>query len=210
MQMPQPIDSAQMKDRPYSRKEVMTIIKSVLGSIEQDHEPSRKLHAELTSLAGYIDSMRSELAQLRSIEISHNHIPTATDELDAVVEETAKATGSIMDACDVIEAIAGGLEDTAAGGDLSKAVTSIYEACTFQDITGQRITKVVKTLKNIEGKVSEIIAAFGHEMTAASPTAPTAETAKPAATGDGLLNGPQLNGAAVSQAEIDKLLASFD
>jgi chemotaxis protein CheZ len=205
MQMPQPIDSAQMKDRPYSRKEVMTIIKSVLGSIEQDHEPSRKLHEELTSLAGYIDSMRSELAQLRSIEISHNHIPTATDELDAVVEETAKATGAIMDACDVIEAIAGGLEDTAVGGDLSKAVTSIYEACTFQDITGQRITKVVKTLKNIEGKVSEIIAAFGHEM-----AAPITETAKPAATGDGLLNGPQLNGAAVSQAEIDKLLASFD
>jgi chemotaxis protein CheZ len=145
--------------------------------------------------------MRSELAQLRSIEISHNHIPTATDELDAVVSETAKATGTIMDACEKIEKISGEL-GAPAGPELASSVTSIYEACGFQDITGQRITKVVKTLKHIEAKVSEIISAFGH--THPGIIAPAKEEEK------NLLNGPQLKNTASSQEDIDKLLASFD
>lgn len=195
-------ETSNLKDRAYSRKEVMEIIRSVLGTIDKDSAESAKLHSELSTLAAYIENMRSELAQLRSIEISHNHIPTATDELDAVVGETAKATGTIMDICDKIERIAG---DVGAphGPELSAAVTSIYEACTFQDITGQRINKVVKTLKNIESKVTEIVNAFGHTQ-APGISAPDAKE------DGGLLNGPQLNGPKTSQEEIDKLLASFD
>lgn len=196
----QQTETAKLKDRAYSRKEVMEIIRSVLGSIDRDSAESEKLHSELSKLSSYIENMRSELAQLRSIEISHNHIPTATDELDAVIGETAKATGTIMDACEKIEKLAA---DAPKGGEIATVVTEIYEACSFQDITGQRINKVVKTLKHIETKVSEIIAAFGHQPAGASAT--------PAKKEDGgLLNGPQLKGPATSQEEIDKLLASFD
>ena len=194
-------EAAKLKDRAYSRKEVVEIIRSVLGGIDKDSEESSKLHSELTTLAAYIENMRSELAQLRSIEISHNHIPTATDELDAVVGETAKATGAIMDACDRMQEIAGTMP-AATGAEINGLVTSIYEACSFQDITGQRITKVVKTLKHIENKVSEIISAFGHAQPAAAVPAAKEES--------GLLNGPQLKGPASSQEDIDKLLASFD
>ena len=35
-------------------------------------------------------------------------------------------------------------------------VTRIYEACSFQDITGQRIGKVVTALKAIEGRVQQV------------------------------------------------------
>jgi chemotaxis protein CheZ len=197
----QQTEAEKLKDRAYSRKEVVDIIRSVLGTINTDSAESSKLHKELSSLATYIESMRSELAQLRSIEISHNHIPTATDELDAVVAETAKATGAIMDACEKIEKIAGDVP-APAGPELASVVTGIYEACSFQDITGQRISKVVKTLKNIESKVSEIINAFGHTQ-APGITAPAKEES-------GLLNGPQLKGPATAQEDIDKLLASFD
>jgi len=194
--------TAQLKDRAYSRKEVVDIIRSVLSTIDTNSDPNAKLHKELTALAEYIDNMRSELAQLRSIEISHNHIPSASDELDAVVGETAAATGAIMDACEKIEGIAGKMP--AAEGDvLAKAVTSIYEACSFQDITGQRINKVVKTLKNIESKVNEIISAFSGSGQQPQSAADQKESGS-------LLNGPQLKGAATSQEEIDKLLASFD
>ena len=44
---------------------------------------------------------------------------------------------------------------------LQDATTRIYEACSFQDITGQRITKVVAALKAIEAKVAQIVATFG-------------------------------------------------
>jgi chemotaxis protein CheZ len=202
MKSSQQAEAVKLNDRAYSRKEVVDIIRSVLGTIDRNNEPTAKLHSELSTIAAYIENMRSELAQLRSIEISHNHIPAASDELDAVVEETAKATGTIMDACEKIEGIAGGLSSPT-NGDLSNAVTSVYEACSFQDITGQRITKVVKTLKHIESKVVEIIAAFGHAGQPASSDAETAEREK------SLLNGPQLKGGGTSQEEIDKLLASF-
>lgn len=190
-------------DRPYSRKEVVQIIQSVMSNVGAETEMARKLQEELKVLSHYIENMRSELAQLRSIEISHKHIPTATDELDAVVGETATATGTIMDACEKVEKIGEkiGGDD---GSQLSAIVTSVYEACSFQDITGQRITKVVKTLKNIEAKVGEILSAFGHSIPGSAPAAPSLpEKAS-------LLNGPQLKGPSVSQAEIDKLLADFD
>lgn len=193
-----------MNERPYSRKEVVNIIQSVLGNIGKDTDATRKLHDDLSSLATYIQNMRAELAQLRSNEISHNHIPSATDELDAVVGETAKATGTIMDSCDKIEHLGEALNDKARE-ELMGAITAIYEACSFQDITGQRITKVVKTLKNIENKVAEILSAFGHgdETSTTATVAVNAELPS-------LLNGPQLNGPATNQDEIDRLLASFD
>jgi chemotaxis protein CheZ len=190
-------------DRPYSREEVVLILQSVMHSTGGETESARKIQTELKVLHDYIEGMRSELAQMRSIEISHTHIPSATDELDAVVEETAKATSAIMDACEQIDNAAREI-----GGDkapaISTAVTAIYEACSFQDITGQRINKVVKALKKIEGKVEDILSAFGHAI----PEGP-AERIK-AEADDPLLEGPQLNGPAVDQSEIDRLLAEFD
>jgi chemotaxis protein CheZ len=202
MKPSQQTEAEKLKERAYSRKEVVDIIRSVLSTIDRESEPTARLHNELSTIVTYIENMRSELAQLRSIEISHNHIPAASDELDAVVEETAKATGTIMDACEKIEGIAGGLSSPA-NGELSNAVTSVYEACGFQDITGQRITKVVKTLKHIESKVVEIISAFGHAGQAAPSVAAITEREK------GLLNGPQLRGGGASQEDIDRLLSSF-
>lgn len=194
-----------IKERPYSRKEVVDILQSALASVKRNSAEDTALHDSLASLATYIEGLRSELAQLRSIEISHNHIPTAHDELDAVVAETAKATGTIMDACDKIQAAAAGLPPENEGA-IGNAVTEIYEACSFQDITGQRITKVIKALKNIEKKVADILEAFGHAHPASN------QTEAPAVKKDdgGLLNGPQLGGPAVNQDEIDRLLASFD
>ena len=60
---------------------------------------------------------------------------------------------------------------------LQEATTRIYEACSFQDITGQRITKVVATLKTIEAKVAGIVSTFGGDCEApAAPRAPDAQS----------------------------------
>ena len=81
------------------------------------------------------------------------------------------------------------------------AVVSIFEACNFQDITGQRITKVVRTLKHIEGKIEVLIQALGEEVQKSHRSAAAADPNNE----DSLLNGPQLQGKAISQAEIDAL-----
>ena len=140
---------------------------------------------------------------MRVDDITDNHIPFATDELDAIVEHTATATNAILSSCETLDDVAGSVTGEPAT-KLQDATTRIYEACSFQDITGQRITKVVATLKTIEAKVAQIVATFGGGERAASVevAAEADETA--------LLNGPQHPAIAMDQSDIDRLLASFE
>ena len=85
-------------------------------------------------------------------DITDRDIPFATDELDAIVEHTAAATHAILESCEMLDAVSASVSGEPAA-KLQDAMTRIYEACSFQDITGQRITKVVTTLKMIEAKV---------------------------------------------------------
>jgi chemotaxis protein CheZ len=158
-------------------------------------------------LQSIIEEARSDIGAARASEISGKHIPTATDELDAIVEATAEATGKIMDSCDIIVEKASEAGD--AGAVITDEVMKVYEACSFQDITGQRITKVVSTLKTIEEKVQAIMGALGETLPVVEQA--EGEEEEDMRVGDErLLNGPQMADAAISQDEIDKLLADFD
>jgi len=158
----------------------------------------RRLFNELTRLARFIEAAKRDIAAMHPDEIRKKHLPTATDELDAIVAATAEATGAILDSAEKLTAIGAGA-DPALREQITEQATRIFEACSFQDITGQRITKVVKTLKQIEAKVGDLVQAFGD----APPPAPGA---KPAGNDEAaLLNGPQLPQNAVSQSDIDAL-----
>jgi chemotaxis protein CheZ len=181
------------------------IVHALLGSVSGDISAADlRLYHELSSLADYIHSARAEIAALRPDEIRSDFIPTATDELDAIVGATEAATNTILDAAEKLEGLLPVLEPDIAER-LTEVTTSIYESCNFQDLTGQRITKVVRMLKAIEERVDTLIQVFGPEMT---PAAQPVE--KAALTDEDLLNGPQLPDNATNQAEIDRLLASFD
>jgi chemotaxis protein CheZ len=186
---------------------VAEVVRSVLTSMHGDLVSGEvSLLSEVEALGRTISSAKAEIAALRVDDINVSHIPFATDELDAIVAHTASATNAILACCETLDEVG-----TAASGEmaakLTDVTTRIYEACSFQDITGQRITKVVATLKAIEEKVASIIAAFGDrsEMTAAP-----LPVASSVVTEASLLNGPQLPAAAMDQSEIDRLLASFD
>ena len=176
-----------------------------------------KVLAELGDLAKVIRDAKREIRQIRPDDVKKEYLPKAADELDAVVEATADATNTIMDACEIIEGVMGGV-DADVSNALMDATTRIYEACTFQDITGQRITKVVGTMKHIEERIDALVAAFGGApkgkgkaaKKAPAKKTPQSKEAKKAISDADLLEGPQLGGNAKSQAEIDDLLASFD
>jgi chemotaxis protein CheZ len=188
----------------YGRDEVVHIINSVIGKIEQVEEGARDLiYQELHELKQIIDDARKAMGASRPADIGNKHIPAATDELDAVIKATAEASGTIMDSCEIITHTAG-----VAGGEteavIGTEVTKIYEACSFQDITGQRITKVLGMLKDIDSKVEKLMAAIGGEKLSASDEEEVLQ-------GDAaLLSGPQMPEHAISQDEIDRLLAEFD
>jgi chemotaxis protein CheZ len=185
---------------------VSEVVRAVLTTMSGDLSAQEtSLLAEVEELGRTIASAKAEIAALRVDDITHNHIPFATDELDAIVEHTATATNAILNSCETLDAVAGGLTGDAAA-QLQDATTRIYEACSFQDITGQRITKVVATLKTIEAKVAQIVDTFGSSSNASAE--PPVVVEEPAEAS--LLNGPQHPTMAMDQSDIDKLLASFE
>jgi chemotaxis protein CheZ len=76
---------------------------------------------------------------------------------------------------------------------------SIIEACAFQDLTGQRMTKVVETLMTLEDRLGTLAAVLGDIGDEAPPEERPAN--------DILLNGPVMPGEGVDQDEIDKLFS---
>ena len=162
-------------------------------------------------------AIKQEILELRPDEISQEHLPAASIELDAIVSATENATNAIMESAEAIEAIG-----TELGGDandrLIDATTRIFEACSFQDITGQRIGKVVRALREIETKIDDLLGVFGEE----DDDARQARLVRHSAANDGaadnegqdaisdadLLDGPQLPENAISQDDIDNLFAN--
>ena len=186
---------------------VAEVVSAVLGTMHGDlSRTEATLLSEVEQIGRTIANAKQEIASLQVEDINGTFIPSATDELDAIVEATARATNEILDACETFESISAELGGEAAE-KLQDATTRIYEACSFQDITGQRITKIVTTLKTIEERIGAIVNTFSDRLPGeARQKAPAPEPTGEAA----LLNGPQLPGNGVDQAEIDRLLASFD
>ncbi len=186
-------------------EDIGEIVRSLLGTLSGEMSAADlKLYQELEALADYIHRAKAELAQLRTDDLQSRYIASATDELDAIVGATENATNTILDAAEKIEEISREA-DPALAAKLSEATTAIFEASNFQDITGQRITKVVKALKHIEERIEGLVSAFGPEIAAhrAAEKGPAAAGDKP--SDEDLLNGPQLPEAAHDQAAIDAL-----
>jgi len=189
---------------PVSREEIETVVRAVFATLHGDlSSRDTELLAEVEELGRTIAAAKAEIAALRVDDITVSQIPSATDELDAIVSHTAAATNAILESCEALDTLGASMKGKQAD-ILAEATTRIYEACSFQDITGQRIGKVVGTLQAIEAKVAHIVEAFGDPS--AAPLHNAASTHGEAA----LLNGPQLPMTAMDQSEIDRLLASFE
>ena len=194
-------------NKSVGRDQVATIINSVVSKVESQENVCRDtIFNELKSLQDVINDARAEVGASGMSAINSTYIPTATDELDAIVEATATATGTIMDACEQVENHSEPLGEP--GQIITAEITKIYEACSFQDITGQRITKVVSTLREIEDRVGNLMKVISDAMPGVIDKTEGAATEKAADINDEstLLNGPQAAEQAVSQDDIDALL----
>ncbi len=175
---------------------------------------NQRLHADIEALAEYINTAKAEISEIRADKINSEYLPEASDQLSAIVGATEQATNDIFEAVESIEELTPTMTPEQAE-QVSQAVTRVYEACSFQDITGQRITKIVAALQNIESRVGALLQVFGEDA-GATTTGVETGAEKPAATSpdarsdEDLMNGPQLPGNANNQDDIDALLASFD
>ncbi|HKG00041.1 MAG: protein phosphatase CheZ [Xanthobacteraceae bacterium] len=163
-----------------------------------------KVYGELREIAGYIESMRQEIGVLQVNDLKNSRIPSAGEELDAIVKSTEKATNTIMECAETL--MAADASDPAAFKALvDEKMLVIFEACSFQDITGQRIAKVVETLQHIETRVAR----FADVMRAKDLDGylNDAERARAERKQKLMIHGPQLDGRGNVQNQIDELFA---
>jgi chemotaxis protein CheZ len=192
------------------RKEKASLSFQDIGAIFMGMAPEAQLSAspqfqqEISRLAHYITDAKQEIFALSPHEKPEDALTDASLHLDEVIKATEKATNIIMDATDLIQHASAGI-----GGETEKQIMDathrIYDSCNFQDITGQRINRVMKLLANIEDRIGKLNDMFGTYCPISSsklmPLSPINDR--------DLLNGPQLSEKAPSQAEIDMLFASL-
>lgn len=170
----------------------------------------KRLKSELFGLFNYVRRIRGEIAAIKAPETDSDYFVDMADQLDAIVGGTERATDEIMENAETIDSVVqevlDKIEDPNARAKLaglSDNVSAIFEACSFQDITGQRVTKVVKSVKFIEERMNALIAVWGEAQIAETKRQGT----KPEPKGDAaLLHGPQLDGQGIDQTEVDNLM----
>ena len=160
---------------------------------------------EMREIADYITAMKREIGSLQVNEIKNRRIPAAGQELEAIVQATETATHTIMECAEAVMAAPAG-EPRSYKALVDEKMLVVFEACSFQDITGQRIAKVVETLQHIEARVTR----FADAVRAQDIAAPLSEAERARAERKArlLLHGPQLAGEGIDQGAVDILLES--
>ena len=197
------LEQNKSRDDKVSLTDVMHLAEVMSGSMHDFLATVQPAVTEELKLIGKeIARMKQEISQLRANDMTGNKIPDAGRELDAIVEATEDATNTIMEAAE--EIMGADPSDADAYQELvSNKMISIFEACTFQDITGQRISKVVTTLNYIDERVSSFIE---HLRIPGDLDAEVEESDEDRRKRELILHGPQHSGEGVSQDDIDSML----
>ena len=188
------------REHPVSIRDIASVTEVLISAVRRYFtDLDTSIYRELNQLSAHITETKTEIADLRPGEIKAQ-IPVAGDQLGAIVKSTELATNTIMEAAE--EIMAGSGDDAAAHrAAVEDACMRIFEACSFQDITGQRVTKVVKTLSHIDERLTTLLEALGAEL-ADIPVEPESQPEGDAA----LMTGPALEGEGIDQDEVDALL----
>jgi chemotaxis regulatin CheY-phosphate phosphatase CheZ len=175
-------------------------------------QPASPHHGEIMQALGALQAMmrapRPPITTARpdgaAAELRAAHLTRIADELDAVTAGTTAATQKILTAAEEIDQLADKLSAALKGKveqdlarDISDLVIRIFEACNFQDLIGQRVGKVLATLKLIEDNIAG---------------APNATKTAPAPGEDAAphLHGPRLDRdqGHVAQSDIDAMFGT--
>jgi chemotaxis protein CheZ len=173
------------------------------------HRPALDTDAVLAKLR----HVKHEIDALDGKVMGTPELSRLSRELGAVAEDAERATQLILNAAENIEDAANSLsaslkreQEQALALDIQDHVLRIFEACNFQDLGGQRIAKVLTTLKFIEERFARMAAVVGGiEAVKLSHTAASGQPSRPTA-----LHGPKLDHDRdhVSQNDVDRLLAA--
>lgn len=196
---------------------ILQAVEKLHDAVMNQQRDSNDEHARMgiLEMAKAIAKTRSEIAAMRT-DGDYDHLSVASEEMDAIVHSTENATNDILQAAEKIQEVAWHLREKGASEasceEIDNSATDIYMACSFQDLTGQRTTKVIRVLQYLEARINSMIEIWGladdEELLATtgkakSNASPTSLDERPDAH---LLNGPQATNLALGQDNIDALL----
>jgi chemotaxis protein CheZ len=189
----------------------MAETQAMLETYRAQIEQCEKLKVELDLIHDAISRTKREIAVLHGKSFNGEEMAKVNGELGAVVGGTEQATQQILEAAEAIDNAASALSKNTSldqqrilSEEIQERVVSIFEACNFQDLTGQRISKVMATMKFIEQHIYEMMNIWGGVDAIKAHAPPIIDTRE----GDAkLLNGPKLDGDAghASQDDIDAM-----
>lgn len=184
--------------------------RSAVAEAPRDSDGLRQLKSDTDAIQFALSRTRREIAALH-VNAFGPQPDRVTRELDAVVESAERATQQILSAAEAIEDAANTLsaslkreQEQALALDIQDNVLRIFEACNFQDLSGQRIAKVLAGLKFVEERVAHMMALWGGiEGLRTEATVDEHERGQ-------ILHGPRLDGdpGHASQDEVDALFAT--
>jgi len=198
----------QRRDVKVSNEQILHEIKSLEGRLEKLAVGNIELEGTTPgTLLDQVERTKKEIATLITQNTKDDRLATAARELQAVVRATESATFTIIDIAERVDELLHDLKShtgdstvVATAEEIAETTTDLYEACNFQDITGQRIKKVVNTLQFVEERLAAMIEIWG-----ADTLAVTEHPAKVRDSEEKLLQGPQMEEDAIAQEDIDKL-----
>lgn len=179
--------------KEYARRNRAADTTMLLGAIErlegmmhQHREAQEKdrLRMDLLEMSRAISRTRQEISTLRPQGPQPNELAVASEALDGIVRTTERATSDILEAAEQIQEAAWTLREEGASeamcDELDRRATDIYTACSFQDLTAQRTTRIVDTLRFLEERINAMIEIWGDGETAGA-----GEDAESGTGGDG-------------------------
>ncbi len=181
-------------------------------------------------LAEAITQVKREVQDLGGNGEEKDHFNSATVELEAIVTQTETATGEILEAAEKIQEVLWTLREEGANETqcdiIESKIIDVYTACSFQDLTGQRSSKVVRLVGYVEKRVSAMMeilglasseegAQAGSQKTTDTETSEASDAGEAYQEGDArsdahLLHGPALEGEAIEQDDVDALFGGAD
>ena len=186
---------------------------AMLETYRAQIEQCEKLKVELDLIYDAITRTKREIAVLHGKSFNGEEMAKVNGELGAVVGGTEEATQHILEATEAIDNAATALSRVTSpdqqkllSEEIQERVVSIFEACNFQDLTGQRIKKVMTTMKFIEHHITVMMEIWGGVDAIKAHTPALIDNRE----GDArLLNGPKTEGD-VGHASQDDIDALFD
>jgi len=173
----------------------------------------RDVRVEIAMMVRSIGRAKAEIAAIKNPTAETDQMESASHQLEAITATTERSTNEIMSAVDDIEQslkkithlTVDDAEVSLLIDQASERLITIIEACSFHDLTGQRVTQVVKTLRFIESRILAMIDIWGLEAFRDLPLPPDSQEVEDEREDAELLNGPALGGAGLSQDDIDAL-----